>query len=256
MGNDALIGHTGFVGGNLLHDRQFAATFNSRNIEDIRGRHFDRIVCAGVSAVKWLANREPDNDWEGIRRLIACLEDASADHFVLISTIDVYLDSSGLTELDAPATDGLHPYGLHRLRLEEFVATRFPSHSIVRLPALFGPELKKNAIYDLIHLNQTDKIVPNAWFQWYPVRRLADDLDRVRTAGVNLVNITSEPVMMETISSRFFPEVPIGQPVDAPPRYDLRSVHDRLLGGERGYHLDASAILTELADYLAEADRQ
>jgi hypothetical protein len=145
---------------------------------------------------------------------------------------------------------------LHRLRLEEFVATRFPSHSIVRLPALFGPELKKNAIYDLIHLNQTDKIVPNAWFQWYPVRRLADDLDRVRTAGVNLVNITSEPVMMETISSRFFPEVPIGQPVDAPPRYDLRSVHDRLLGGERGYHLDASAILTELADYLAEADRQ
>ena len=62
MPGTALIGHTGFVGGTLLRQCPFDATFNSRNIQDIRGGHFDRIVCAGVSAVKWLANKEPEAD--------------------------------------------------------------------------------------------------------------------------------------------------------------------------------------------------
>ena len=41
MNNDgasALIGYTGFVGSNLLRQRAFDATFNSKNIEQISGR--------------------------------------------------------------------------------------------------------------------------------------------------------------------------------------------------------------------------
>jgi hypothetical protein len=255
MADDALIGYTGFVGGALLRDHPFAATFNSRNIEEIRGQSFDRVVCAGVSAVKWLANKEPEQDWQGISRLIDCLKEVSAKSFVLISTIDVYREPNGATENDVPPLEGLHPYGLHRLRLEAFIAERFARHTIVRLPALFGPGLKKNALYDLIHRNQPEKIVPNAAFQWYPTRRLSQDLDRIDAAGVELINITAEPVPMETIRRHFFPEVAVGAPVATPPLYDLRSIHDTLLGGRGGYHLSAGQVLAEMADFVAgEAD--
>jgi hypothetical protein len=249
----ALIGYTGFVGGTLARDRPFAATFNSRNIETIRGRGFETVVCAGVSAVKWLANKEPEKDWEGIDRLIRCLTEVKADRFVLISTIDVYRDPSGQTERDAPSVEGLHPYGLHRLKLEAFVRQQFPVSTIVRLPALFGTGLRKNAIYDMIHLNAPEKVVPNGSFQWYPTRRLADDLDRIIAAGLDLVNITAEPVEMGAIHDRFFADVTIAPPVANPPRYDLRSIHDTVLGGHGGYHLSADRVFQELGTFIAEA---
>ena len=253
MGGRALIGHTGFVGSTLLRQCDFDATFNSRNIDQIDGRSFDQIVCAGVSAVKWLANKEPEADRQGIERLTDRLARASARHFVLISTIDVYREPNGQTERDAPPTEGLHPYGLHRLALEAFVAGRFASHTIVRLPALFGTGLKKNALFDLMTLNMTDRIVPNAAFQWYPLRRLGADLQTLVDADLRLVNVTAEPVTMEAIRARFFPGVAIAAPVATPPRYDLRSVYDAVLGGQGGYHLGAAAVLDEIAAFLAEA---
>ena len=212
------------------------------------------MVCAGVSAVKWLANKEPERDWQGIQRLMDSLASVSARSFVLISTIDVYRESAGMTECDTPPVEGLHPYGLHRLRLEAFVAERFPNHSIVRLPALFGTGLKKNAIFDLLHDNMTDKIVPNAAFQWYPTRRLGDDLDRIARAGPRLINVTSEPVTMATIRDRLFPGVAIGAAVASPPLYDLRTVHDTVLGGRGGYHLAAAEVLAELTNFV-ESER-
>ena len=51
----ALIGYSGFVGGNLLRQRSFDACFNSSNIEAIAGRSFDLVVCAGAPAEKWKA---------------------------------------------------------------------------------------------------------------------------------------------------------------------------------------------------------
>jgi dTDP-4-dehydrorhamnose reductase len=250
---DALIGHTGFVGGELMRRRPFGTTFSSANIGAIRGRRFDTVVCAGVSAVKWLANREPEADRAAITGLIDCLEQVEARRFVLISTIDVYRDTSRVTERDAPPKAGLHPYGLHRLELEAFVADRFASHSIVRLPALFGEGLKKNAVFDLINLNQTDRIVPNAAFQWYPTRRLAADLESIVAAGIDLINVTAEPVPTATIRDRFFPQVAIAPPAPEPPLYDVRSIYDSLLGGAGGYHLCAATVLSEMADFLETA---
>jgi nucleoside-diphosphate-sugar epimerase len=249
---DALIGHTGFVGSNLASQRVFEAAFNSRNIETIRGRTFDAIVCAGVSAVKWLANKEPEADWQGISRLTDCLLDVTAEHFTLISTIDVYRDPVGLTESDAPPTEGLHPYGRHRLALEAFVAERFPSHTIVRLPALFGPGLKKNALFDLMMLNQTDRIVPNASFQWYPLRRLGADVATIIAARIPLINVTAEPITMGALRDRLFPQVVIGELMASPPRYDLRTVYAELLGGRGGYHLDAATVWDEMAHFVAQ----
>lgn len=250
---EALIGYTGFVGGTLYRARAFDAVYNSRNIEAIAGRQFDQIICAGVSAVKYLANRDPEADWQSIRRLMDQLERLSVQRFVLISTVDVYKDPRGLTERDRPSIEGLHPYGRHRLALERFVAERFQSHTIVRLPALFGEGLKKNALFDLMHAHRTEHIVPNVAFQWYPLSRLAGDLLRIQAANVPLINITTQPVTMSDVQARFFPDAKLGHEIEAPASYDLHSIHDALLGGHDGYHLHAADVWDAMATFLASA---
>jgi nucleoside-diphosphate-sugar epimerase len=248
---DALIGHTGFVGGTLAAQRHFSACFNSSDIAEMAGRSFDTVVCAGVSAVKWLANKQPEADLAGIRKLTDVLSSVKARRFVLISTVDVYRDPVLCTERDVPLEEGLHAYGRHRLALERFVAERFAQHSIVRLPALFGPGLKKNALYDLMHGNQVDRIVPNARFQWYPLIRLADDLDIITAAGIGLINIVSEPVTMAELQTRWFPAAVLAQPVVSPPVYDIRSIHADVLGGSGPYQLSAAQVFSAMDRFLA-----
>lgn len=247
----AVIGHTGFVGSTLVrsgwpHD----AVFNSTSIQHISGRHFELIVCAGVSAVKWTANKEPEADWQGISRLIEALSTVTADRFVLISTTDIYPIPIAVTEADLPNPEDGQPYGRHRLRLEQWVAAHFPVHHVVRLPALFGTGLKKNAIFDMLTGNMVDRVNPNGIFQWYPMRRLASDLRTIIEAGTPLINVAPEPVSTATIAGRLFPGVTIGSPDMPSLAYDMRTRHAEILGGRGRYHIDGESVLSELATYV------
>ena len=246
---DALIGHTGLVGGTLLRQRDFGARFRSTDIGQIEGKRFRRVVCAGVQAVKWWANANAAEDLAGIERLMRRLERVETERFTLISTVDVYGSPVGVDEHDAASVRGLHPYGLHRAMLEDWVRERFARCHVVRLPALFGPGLKKNALFDLMHSHQLDAINPASRFQWYPLARLADDLDRVEAAGVPLLNLVTEPVEMRTVQSLFFPGKHLGsegQPIS----YDVRTRHGALFGGSDGYALNAAGIMAEMARFL------
>jgi nucleoside-diphosphate-sugar epimerase len=253
----ALIGHTGFVGGTLLAGGGFSHGFNSRDFNDMRGESFDEVVCAGIPAVKWLANREPDQDRQAIGALLAVLETVRADRFVLISTVDVYPDPARpLDETAVLAGLPNHPYGQHRLEVEEFVAARFANHAIVRLPALFGDGLKKNALYDLIHDNDVDRLNPEAVFQWYPTRRLAGDLVRVARAGLRLVNLVTEPVPLSQVIERFFPAAPVGPATAPAPRYDLRTRHAELFGGTAPYITGRAQVLLAMGDFIKSTRRR
>src|SRR5215469_11814811 len=94
----ALIGYTGFVGGNLLRQRPVDALFNSANIDQINGRSFDLVVCAGARAEKWKANADPERDLNDIERLTRALEHVETQKLVLISTVDVFADPVGVDE--------------------------------------------------------------------------------------------------------------------------------------------------------------
>ena len=250
----ALIGHTGFVGSNLLAQGGYDALYNSSSIGGIDGRHFADVVCAGVSAVKWWANQNPAEDRLRIESLIAHLDTITADSFTLISTIDVYDTPVGVSEADQPAPEGLHPYGANRLMLERWVSERFPTHQIVRLPALFGSGLKKNAIFDLMHDNRLHVINGASAFQWYPLQRLAADLDTTRTRRLGVVNLATEPLSMEEMRARFFPERSIGAEAAPQARYDMRTVHDAEFGGADGYILDRNGVLDALGRFI-DAER-
>lgn len=247
----ALIGHTGFVGGNLARQTRFDATYNSSNIAEIRGRGFVRLVCAGVGAVKWWANQNPEEDLRRINLLLGHLAEVEADQMTLISTTDVFADPVGVSEADQPTHEGLHPYGRHRLMLEEAIAAQFPTHSIIRLPALFGPGLKKNALYDLMHDHMTAQINPLSRFQWYPLARLAADLALAETDHLRLSHFAVEPVSMAEIHDRFFPDRRIGTASGAPANYDIRTAHAGIFGGADGYLLDRAQVMAALAAFLA-----
>ena len=245
----ALIGHTGFVGGNLAKQRPYSASFNSSNIADIAGQTFDTIVCAGVQAVKWKANKDPDTDWAGIEKLLQPLRSVTAKRFILISTIDVYANPNGVTEDTAPSLEN-HAYGRHRVKVEEFVRDRFAEHHIIRLPGLFGEGLKKNVIYDLLHDNCLDAIQPLSSFQYYDLRYLTSDLDRVVTEGIRVLNLATEPIMTKDIIDNFAPGKIVGTNAGGPVHYDFRSKYDTLWGCRGGYLYDAATVLREIGEFM------
>jgi nucleoside-diphosphate-sugar epimerase len=249
----ALIGHTGFVGSNLRRAGGFDSTFNSSNYRDMAGDRFDEVVCAGVAAAKWIANSAPEADSAAIAALTDVLSQADIVRFVLISTIDVYPDPSmAVDEAFDPAGHPNHAYGANRLALEHWVASNHPDHLIVRLPALFGPGLKKNALFDLLHDNSVEKINPEGCFQFYPVTRLAADIATAAAAGLRLVNLFTEPVAMRTIIERHFPDAPVGRASTPAPSYRLTTRHGSLFGGDDRYMLSSEAVLASLADFISE----
>jgi nucleoside-diphosphate-sugar epimerase len=244
----ALIGHTGFVGSNLRDQYHFDALFHSANIADIAGRHFDLLVCAGAPAAKWKANQDPAADRACLGRLWRALAQASAREVILISTVDVYGSPEGADEGVAP--QGATPYGQHRLELEEFIAAHFRS-LVVRLPALFGPGLKKNAIYDLLNDNQVDRIDSRAAFQFYDVRRLWDDVAVARRAGLALVHFATEPTAMAEVAWTAFGRHFHNELPGRPAHYDFRTRHAGLFGHSGGYLRTRAEVLAGLADFVA-----
>lgn len=249
----ALIGHTGFVGGNLLQQLPFDDLYNSSNIEDIGGRTYDVVYCAGAPGVKWKANREPEHDLAAIARLSAALGGCRCGHVVLLSTIDVYPRPLNVDEATAIDIEQLTPYGRHRLVLEQFVQQHFSS-TIIRLPALFGPGLRKNVIYDFLHGNQLQSINPASAFQFYDIRCLGIDSAKIRDIGLPLVNFATEPVsVVEVAREAFSFEFKNLQPPPAQ-TYDMRTRHNALLGGAGGYLTDRATTLARLADFVRSTD--
>ncbi|MGL6100395.1 MAG: NAD-dependent epimerase/dehydratase family protein [Fusobacteriaceae bacterium] len=146
-----LIGYTGFVGGNLDRQDNFQKRYNSKNISEIKNENFDILYCAGVSAVKWFANQNPEKDISGINSLVENLKIVKAKKFVLISTIDIYSELGEVDEDTIPNILKQDTYGKNRYYLENWVKETFENYLIVRLPALFGKGLKKNFVYDLMN---------------------------------------------------------------------------------------------------------
>lgn len=146
-----LIGHTGFVGGALLRQARFAACFNSATIAAIAGQSFGTLVCAAAPGSMLEANRAPERDAAQIDGLIAQLSRVQAERFVLISSIAVLADFAGGDDETTQAFQQELAYGRHRRKLEAFVESAFPGSLIIRLPALFGPGLRKNFLFDLLN---------------------------------------------------------------------------------------------------------
>lgn len=169
---------------------------------------------------------------------------------MLISTVDVYRNPAGVDEAAPVGVEGLHAYGMHRIELEWFARRHFGRCLIVRLLALFGIGLKKNFVYDLIHDNRLDLTDRESEFQFYNLGHLWGDITVALEHSLELLNITSEPVSAREIALRCagldFRNT-TGRP---PAKYDVRSLHDRLFGGQNGYLYRKDAVMRELKAFI------
>lgn len=246
----ALIGYSGFVGGNLLRSESFELTINRANLETLRGARLERVVCAAAPAAKWMANQNPQEDLDNVLRLQDVLATVQAGTFILISTIDVYPCSAGADESYDCSQHPNHAYGANRLQLERFVHQTFPNAHIVRLPALFGAQLKKNILYDLLHDHRLERINPDSRFQWYPLARLPEDIRTVVKCRLPLVNLFTEPLENRRILRAFFPGRHIGEQADPAAHYDLQTRHGALFGGDSRYVMSGDAVMRALGQFL------
>lgn len=227
---NALIGFSGFVGSTLLKQAHFESLFRSTNIDEIQGRAFDTVVCAGAPAQKWIANREPEADREKIEGLIAHLKTVRCKKFILISTVDVFKNPVDVDEKTTVDESGLHAYGLHRRLLEKFVESHFVDHLIVRLPGLVGPGLRKNVIFDFLNNNNLQSIESRGKFQFYPMVNLWHDIQTAIGAGLKLVHLTAEPITVADVSRRGFGNSFENELSNNPAAYDLQTCYAEIFG--------------------------
>jgi sugar phosphate isomerase/epimerase len=200
----AIVGYSGFVGSNLLQFYKFDYFYNSQNFSEAKNKNFDELYFCGIPALKWKANKYPQEDLDTIENIQNILKTIKVNKFILISTIDVYenVDLGNDEDYDCDYIIN-HPYGRNRYIFEYFIKTNFTDYHIIRLPALFGKGLKKNIIFDLINNNQVENIPINSSFQWYNLEWLKNDIDIIRKNNIQICNLFTEPVESSEIINLF-----------------------------------------------------
>lgn len=150
--NKMLVGYTGFVGSNIYAKSNFDGLYNSKNIREAYGRNPDLLVYSGLRAEKFLANNAPEKDLELIREAERNIKKINPKKLILISTVDVLKNPIDVDENAEIEIEGLQAYGYNRYQLECWVRENYPDALIIRLPGLYGINLKKNFIYDYINV--------------------------------------------------------------------------------------------------------
>ena len=247
---DLIIGHTGFVGSNLVRQHNFRKRLNTKNINNFKGGFFNRVVITAVHAKKWWANENSEEDLRLIEKLLKSLKTIQCHEVVLISTVDVLPPVFGLDEKYVSDPKTLHPYGRNRLFLENQVREMFPKVFVVRLPGLFGLGLKKNIIYDLLHNNQLERINPLSTYQFYDLNRLCGDIEKAIKAELDLVHLFTEPIETHRIIERFFSEKRVGEDPYPEIHYNFRTCLDEFFGGNDGYIESKEKVIERIGIFI------
>lgn len=232
---NAIIGYTGFVGGNIDRQHVFGDRYNSSNIADIEDKEYGLVVSAANRAEMWRINQEPEKDLAEIEEFISHIQKAKIGKLVLISTVGVYKNPNGANEDTPIDMDGLLPYGANRYYLEEFCRDKFDA-TIIRLPGLFGDGLKKNVIYDLLHNNMVEKIHADGTYQYYNLDNIWHDISVALEHNLPLVNFATPPVSTEEVARVAFDLDFANRPEGVTPAYwDMHSKYADVYGGQGDY---------------------
>lgn len=251
----ALIGYTGFVGGNIEKQAKFDDYYNSRNIAEIEGKEYDLVVSAANRAEMWRINQEPEKDLAEIKDYISHIAKAKIGKLVLISTVGIYKNPNGANEDTPIETEGLLPYGVNRYYLEQYCQDNFDT-TILRLPGLFGDGLKKNVIYDLLHDNNVDRIHKDGVYQYYNLDNIWKDIQIALDNNLPLVNLATPPVSTAEVAKEAFGVDFTNTPADVKPaHWDMHSKYAVVYGGEGNYLYSKQQELADIKKFV-ERERQ
>lgn len=252
----ALIGHTGFVGGNIKRLTDFDYLFNSANIEDVTKADYDLVVCAAAPGEKWRANNNPRQDLASIRRLVKYLSMVKTEKLILVSTVDVYPIPVDVYEDSLIEEAGLLPYGKNRLFLEKFVEKTFNNRLIIRLPGLFGQGLKKNIIFDLINKNALDYTHKDSVYQFYDLKNFWKDAQTALSKNVRKINFATEPVDVAQLAKKCFGITFTNTTEKPPARYNMKTRYAGIFCRKGDYLYDRSVVLAGISDLVKLSTKQ
>lgn len=193
--DNAVLGYTGFVGSNILRLVDCECDlYNSKNFEQLKNKSYDKIYCACLPGKKWLANKEPYQDFKTLTSIIEVLKTVKCNEFYLVSSQDCNSNQNSDEQFTSlPPTI----YGVHRLYFEKFVEENFNAY-IMRIGCLFGTGLKKNIIFDL--LNDRVETIDNTTYQLYFIDNIIKDFNYMYNNNIHVMNNFSEPVYVDEIA--------------------------------------------------------
>ena len=252
---NGLIGYTGFVGSNLDTQFDFDKKYNSSNIEEIKNQEFNILVCAGVSGTKWLANKNPSEDFIKINKLLDNIKSIKCNKFILISTVDVYRDTYNVDENTLTDFKNLHSYGKNRVLVEVFVKEHFCDYQIIRLPAIYGDNIKKNFVYDLLNNHCLHWTHKDSKFQYYHLKNLWNDIETVINNNISVINFNSEPISAKELAKEAF-DMDFDNITDREPHnYNIRSIYTNLFNEGSNYMYDREEIFSEMREFIKKYRR-
>tara|TARA_Y100000816_G_scaffold246458_1_gene194812 strand:- start:197 stop:895 length:699 start_codon:yes stop_codon:yes gene_type:complete len=230
----ALIGHSGFIGSILKKKYKNCHLYNSKNISKIKNKIYSEIICAGLPAAKWKANKFPKKDSANFNKLKRNINFVSCKLFILISTIDVHKKAE--------------TYGVNRMKLESFIKKKFSNYLIVRLPAVFGKGLKKNILFDLLNDNQINKINKKDFFQWFDVSLLYSEIQKIKKKKISnkIIELYSPPIQNTEIL-KFFPNVNLQIKNKRIVKYNFKP--------KEGYYKNVKFTLNRIKKFIRENDK-
>lgn len=254
----ALIGHTGFVGGNIAAAHAFTDRYNTSNVHELRGQAYDLVVSAAARADSHRINHHGAADRAEIDAFLELLSTVRIGRLVLVSTVCVYPGGTTPDETTPLTEEGLTPYGANRLHMETVLRDRFQTLAL-RLPQLYGAGLKKGIVYDLLNDYRVEYIRPEGRFQYYDLRRLWADTSVALAAGLDSLNLATPPLRSDLVAAECFGVDISGQvvggeesPFAAMYTRDMRTAYADLFGGPPGYLMDEDAELAALRDFVRE----
>jgi len=201
----SLVGYSGFIGQQLMKDygKQIGNIYNSKNIHKLPDINHDTLIIAAPSAVKWQANKNPQDDLAKISRLIQAIKASTANEVIHISTCDIFDYSEGNENFELNKTFSDQPYSNHRRLLED--ALKGLNYRILRLPTVYGEGMKKNILFDLITKNYDylDTVNPHNQLQWINVSLVQQMISFVQTKDIKILNCATQPITNQEVFNLF-----------------------------------------------------
>lgn len=138
----AVIGYTGVIGSKVYEQLQFfkqyeVVGFNRDNLSKLLHQEYDCVICTAPSSKKFKTNIGLANSSEEIERLVDSIAKVKTKQFVLVSS--------------QTALHTENRYGQVQNEVCQAVLQNHKNHSIYFMDTLYGENLKKGFVHDLIH---------------------------------------------------------------------------------------------------------
>ena len=123
---------------------------------------------------------------------------------------------------------------------------QFPNILVARLPHCYGPGLKKNFLFDLLHQSNFHLTDFRDVFQFYNVSNLWGDLSCLAARGYRLAHITAEPMTAAEVARECFGLEFTNVCQREPALYDLRTRYDYRNSGNCGYMYTRDEVIADI----------